>query len=749
NGYAKYIDVDSFFDIHILVELTKNIDGFRLSTYMFKDRGDKLNMGPAWDYNLSLGNADYYQGWLSEGWYYSQLNNTDYPWWRRLFEDPEFRLRYADRWFGLRRKLFTTDRLLQTVDNAASELDEAQVRNFNRWQILGVDVWPNWFIAQTYQEEIVWMKGWLEDRLTWMDTQIGTEFAVAPPAFSQQGGQVNQGFNLTISASPGTIYYTLDGKDPREPFTGNPIGTQYSGQITLNNSTHVKARVRDGITWSALNEATFAIGPVWDDLRITEIMYHPRNTGNINDPNKEFIELKNIGPDTLNLNLVSFTEGIDFTFPEVELGPGECVAVVKNQAVFEAQYGTSVNIAGQYTGSLANDGERITLVDAIGRTILDFEYKDGWRQITDGDGFSLTIIDPTHNALYGSEIGLVAHWKFDDGVGMTATDSTGTNDGTLNGDPAWTTGRIGGGLSFDGAGDFVSLASNDALASESVTVQAWIRISEFSGMYNPIMIQHLGIDGYYFYVTSYRPTFYMKGGGGMASAQAMSPEAIETETWYHVAGTNDGTDIKLYVDGDLKDAATSTGFLGFDYNAYIGRETIYSFYYMGLIDDVRIHNRPLNEHEFEAMADPNLRWSLKDSWRASAYRNGTPGWDDSGFLPNPGDVVINEIMSHSNDGPDWIELHNTTGGPINIGGWFLSDNNRDEPNLMKYRIADGTTINDDSYLVFYQDTDFNNPGDPGCLVPFGLSENGEEVTLSSYLDLSVMLTGYRQYTGWG
>ncbi|MHC4284926.1 MAG: CotH kinase family protein, partial [Planctomycetota bacterium] len=73
NGYTKYIDVNSFLDIHILVEMTKNIDGFRLSTYMSKDRGGKLNMGPAWDYNLSLGNADYLQGWLSNGWYYSQL----------------------------------------------------------------------------------------------------------------------------------------------------------------------------------------------------------------------------------------------------------------------------------------------------------------------------------------------------------------------------------------------------------------------------------------------------------------------------------------------------------------------------------------------------------------------------------------------------------------------------------------------------------------------------------------------------
>ncbi len=96
NGYAGYIDVDSFIDHHIIVELAKNIDGFRLSTYMFKDRGGRLNMGPVWDYNLSLGNADYLQGWIPDGWYYSQLSNTEYPWWRRLFEDPHVRLRYAD-----------------------------------------------------------------------------------------------------------------------------------------------------------------------------------------------------------------------------------------------------------------------------------------------------------------------------------------------------------------------------------------------------------------------------------------------------------------------------------------------------------------------------------------------------------------------------------------------------------------------------------------------------------------------------
>ena len=88
-----------------------------------------------------------------------------------------------------------------------------------------------------------------------------------------------------------------------------------------------------------------------------------------------------------------FTNGIDFTFPDIDLGAEQYVVVVKDQQAFTTQYGTDINIAGQYSGRLANDGERIGLQDAIGQTILDFKYSDNWYSATDGDGYSLTIID--------------------------------------------------------------------------------------------------------------------------------------------------------------------------------------------------------------------------------------------------------------------------------------------------------------------------------------------------------------------
>jgi hypothetical protein len=125
-------------------------------------------------------------------------------------------------------------------------------------------------------------------------------------------------------------------------------------------------------------------------------------------------------------------------------------------------------------------------------------------------------------------------------------------------------------------------------------------------------------------------------------------------------------------------------------------------------------------------------WDSKSSWRPSAATGGSPGTDDSGQVPALGSVIINEVLAHSHAAePDWIELRNTTGDEINIGGWFLSDNSSDDPNIMKYEIPLGRTIPANDYLVFKQDTSFGDPNDPGCHVPFALSEAGETVYLHS------------------
>jgi len=147
-GYAAYIDVDSWVDTWLLVEFTKNIDGFRLSTYYHKDRGGKIKQGPAWDYNLALGNANYLQGGNPEGWYGTLLSADQYPYWDRLFEDPAFEHKVQERWHELREGIWSTENLHSTIDAAVNLIsdgnpnldqpDEGEPsnpisRNFDRW----------------------------------------------------------------------------------------------------------------------------------------------------------------------------------------------------------------------------------------------------------------------------------------------------------------------------------------------------------------------------------------------------------------------------------------------------------------------------------------------------------------------------------------------------------------------------------------------------------------------------------------
>jgi len=162
----------------------------------------------------------------------------------------------------------------------------------------------------------------------------------------------------------------------------SPTALRYTAPITLPQSARVKARVLSGSTWSALNEAVFAVGPVVEGLRVSELMYHPLDTGNPNDPNTEFIELTNIADQTINLNLVQFTAGIDYTFPGFELLPNGYCLVVKDLAAFQAKYGTKLPVVGEYGGSLSNGGERITVADAAGTIIESLTYDDWSRAPT-------------------------------------------------------------------------------------------------------------------------------------------------------------------------------------------------------------------------------------------------------------------------------------------------------------------------------------------------------------------------------
>ncbi|MBN1672451.1 MAG: chitobiase/beta-hexosaminidase C-terminal domain-containing protein [Kiritimatiellae bacterium] len=224
-----------------------------------------------------------------------------------------------------------------------------------------------------------------------------------PPAFHQHGGAIASGFRLTMSslhiASSGTIYYTVDGTDPRRP-GGSRSGSAsaYGGPILMSRTTHVRARLyKTNSSWSAVHAATFNFTAHYSKLCFTELLYNPLGGGAF-----EFVEIKNTGTSTRGLSDMQVT-GIGYTFPPgVELGPEEFAVLVADEAVFTSRYPnvkSSVAFFGQYGGRLDNGGERVALKDCEGRTVTAVRYndKDPWPAEADGDGYSLVVVDVNGN----------------------------------------------------------------------------------------------------------------------------------------------------------------------------------------------------------------------------------------------------------------------------------------------------------------------------------------------------------------
>lgn len=179
-GYEPFIDVGSFVDFMLINEITKNVDGYRISTFYYKQHiseGGKIVAGPIWDFNLAIGNANYCDGGLTSGWeinYNSicggQLSNPFH--WTRLVQDPDFTHQLNCRWQELRQTKFHKDTLMNYIDSMANYLQDASSRNFTKWQTLGTYLWPNNFVGNTYSEEIDYLKNWLLARIDWMDANM-------------------------------------------------------------------------------------------------------------------------------------------------------------------------------------------------------------------------------------------------------------------------------------------------------------------------------------------------------------------------------------------------------------------------------------------------------------------------------------------------------------------------------------------------------------------------------------------------
>lgn len=224
--------------------------------------------------------------------------------------------------------------------------------------------------------------------------------ALGAPQFSRFGGAVEAGFALGMSHTnvAGTIYFTVDGTDPRQYGTGAvaPSAQAYEAPVLLNGPTLVRARVLQASQWSALVEAMFYPPQDLSGLVMTELMYHPVGQDGLDGDEFEFLEMKNTGSNTLNLSGLALVEGIRFTFTNgFLLDPGAFVVLVRNPSAFGLRY-PGVTVAGVYSGRLDNAGERLTLAHPAGGAVFSLAYSDAgpWPVTPDGFGFSLVRKNP-------------------------------------------------------------------------------------------------------------------------------------------------------------------------------------------------------------------------------------------------------------------------------------------------------------------------------------------------------------------
>jgi hypothetical protein len=321
----------------------------------------------------------------------------------QLRSNVDFRRRFGDR---VQKHLFGAGALTPAACDArwsarAAETDKAMVAESARW--------GDSRRAAPYKREVEWLRelAWMRDRY-WIENhpialerfrRVGLYPSVAAPSLSRWGGRIRAGDQVAIAAPAGIAHATLDGSDPRAA-NNNPSASAFipTAPLSLDRTVTLKARSRLNGQWSALVEAFFFIDA---PLRITELMYHPRDSedeGPFGDDDFEFIEIENVGAAPVALAGFKLEGAVRFDFASGSigaLGAGEILVLPRNLDAFAARYSTrGLRIPGAYDGELGNAGERIVLAGPSGEPILELRYSDRWQPETDGLGPSLVAVDP-------------------------------------------------------------------------------------------------------------------------------------------------------------------------------------------------------------------------------------------------------------------------------------------------------------------------------------------------------------------
>ncbi len=501
--------------------------------------------------------------------------------------------------------------------------------------------------------------------------------SVSAPLFSQAGGSVPDGYPLEITHAnaSGVIYFTTDGTDPRRiGGSVNPAAQAYSLAIEINAPLYVRARVLSGGIWSAMVEGILAPPQDLSQLKITEIMYNPPGMGLVDGDEFEFIELKNTGSRTLNLNGLRFASGITFSFPiGSTLAPGQFLVLVRNAGQFAAKY-PGLALGGIYSGRLDNAGESLRIVSLLGGTILSITYNDRapWPVTPDGSGFSLVPVDPNLNPAPS------------EGRNWRSSSSAGGSPGAD--DPAATIPPI--------------------IINEVLTASLFPQVDAIE-LFNPGNAA-VNVGGWFLSDDPGTPKKHRIADGTIIPPAGY---VVLTEAQFNTApGSSNSFSLRAEGDQAYLFSATPAGQLtGYSHGFSFGASDPGATFGLYLLST--------GEEDFPTQSATTL------------------GASNAG--PKIGPVVINEIQYHPDFGGDeFVELRNITAGPVQLFD-LATPTNTWRLNGMSFNFPTGVTMTANSFLIVSRSEPSAFRSKYGVLAqvpifgPFGgeLQDSGERIEL--------------------
>lgn len=242
-GYRKRANVFSFADFLLMQEFARNLDGYRASNYIHKDRDSRcgrFTMGPFWDFDIALGNSNFCNGDMINGWQlYNGCGDGSNLWIEQMMLDPWFKNLVHCRYQQWRQSVLSKPALFARIDSFRNELDAAHVRDSAVWKTIGIYLWPNQWTPNNWYSEIDSMKSWISQRLDWMDANIwpATQACGLPSGLNVRIDEINFHSDDTRDAgdwfelynagnTPADLSYAmiLDG-DRREKYCVLPANT--------------------------------------------------------------------------------------------------------------------------------------------------------------------------------------------------------------------------------------------------------------------------------------------------------------------------------------------------------------------------------------------------------------------------------------------------------------------------------------------------------------------------------------------